>query len=47
MYKITVQVIDPHGYLNPLHLALQDGAPDGSYSLGEIRLFGEDTDDED
>jgi hypothetical protein len=38
LYELRLRVIDPSGYLNPMQLALQNGAADGYYELGVITL---------
>lgn len=37
-YTLSVQVIDPTGYYRPLKLAIQGVQPDGSYTLGTVKV---------
>ena len=39
-YELRVRVIDPRGYMNPMHLALQNEMPEGYYALGIVEIQG-------
>ena len=37
-YALSIQVVDPSHYYEPLHLAIQGRASDGSYALGKVSI---------
>ncbi len=37
-YTLSIQVVDPSNYYEPLHLAIQGRAIDGSYTLGRVSI---------
>ncbi len=37
-YTLSIQVVDPTHYYEPLHLAIQGRANDGSYALGKVSI---------
>ncbi len=37
-YTLSMQVVDPNNYYEPLHLAIQGRANDGSYMLGRVSI---------
>ena len=43
-YELRVRVIDPRGYMNPMHLALQNEMPEGYYALGIVEIQGHNPD---